>query len=65
MPKHKSPEYIFNKARKNSCEKNKDTLITGEEVKENAPSTYFEEIRPYIWVHYVMTWNLSCLSGSP
>jgi hypothetical protein len=54
MPKHKSPEDFFKKARKNSSEKNKDTLVTGEEVKENAPTTYFEEISPYIWVHYVL-----------
>jgi hypothetical protein len=54
MPKHKSLKDFFKKARKNSPEKNKDIIITGEEVKENALTTYFEEIRPYIWVHYVL-----------
>ncbi len=54
MPKHKLPKDFFKKARKNSSEKNKDTLITGEEVKENALTIYFEEIRPYIWVYYVL-----------
>jgi hypothetical protein len=58
MPKHKSLKDFFKKARKNSPEKNKDTIITGEEVKENALTTYFEEIRPYIWVHYVL-WTAS------
>ena len=32
MLKHKSPEDFFKKARENGSEKNKDTLVTGEEV---------------------------------
>ena len=34
MLKHKSPEDYFKKARENSSEKNKDTLVTREEVKK-------------------------------
>jgi len=33
MLKHKSPQDFFKKARKNSSEKNKDTIVTGKEVK--------------------------------
>jgi hypothetical protein len=34
MPKYKSPEDFFKKARKNGSKKNKDTLVTGKEVKK-------------------------------
>jgi hypothetical protein len=34
MPKHKSPKDFFKKARENDSEKNKDTIITREEVKK-------------------------------
>jgi hypothetical protein len=34
MPKHKSLKDFFKKARENSSEKNKDALVTGEEVKK-------------------------------
>ncbi len=34
MPKRKSPEDFFKKARENGSEKNKDTLVTGKEVKK-------------------------------
>ncbi len=34
MPKRKAPEDFFKKARENGSEMNKDTLVTGEEVKK-------------------------------
>ena len=34
MPKHKSPEDFFKKAREKGSEKNKDAIATGEEVKK-------------------------------
>lgn len=34
MPKHKSPKDFFKKAYKKGSKKNKDTLVTGEEVKK-------------------------------
>jgi hypothetical protein len=34
MPKRKSPEDFFKKARENGSEKNKDAIVTGEEVKK-------------------------------
>jgi hypothetical protein len=45
MPKRKSPKDFFKKARENGSEKNKDTLVTGKEVKKKPEDATLKRYR--------------------